>query len=368
MRIALVHDYLNQAGGAERVLASLHRIFPSAPIYTSIVDRRLLSPALGRADIRVSWMQRLPGVLRHFRAYLPLYPLVFDKLDLDEFDLVISSSSAFAKAARTRPDAAHLCYCYNPMRFVWDYQRYVRREQFGTITRAALPPVIRGLRRWDLRTSRRPTHYVAISAVVADRIQRYYQRSSTIIYPPVDTDRFRVSNTDGQHFLVVSRLVPYKRVDLVVAAFNSLGMPLVIVGDGPDRGPLERLAAPNIRFTGRLSDAAVLQLYAECRGVILAGEEDFGLVPLEANASGRPIVAYRGGGALETVVEGKTGVFFHPQTPEALAAAVRRCAAGTWSKAELRRHAEGFGEGVFRSRILTEVDRVMSQTRAQRQL
>jgi glycosyltransferase involved in cell wall biosynthesis len=359
MKVALVHDFLNQAGGAERVLASLHRIFPSAPIYTTILDPAALWPALRDADIRVSWMQGLPGVLRHFRAYLPLYPAVFDRLRLEEYDLVISSSSAFAKSARSRSDAPHLCYCHNTMRFVYDFDRYVERERFGRVARAALPPLIGRLRRWDVRTADRPTQYLANSATVAERIRRHYGRSSAVVHPPVDTERHQLGATDAPYYLVVSRLIPYKRVDLAVRAFNALGEPLVVIGDGPDRAALEGMAASNVRFTGRLPDEDVLRHYAECRGVIFPGEEDFGLVPLEANASGRPVVAFRRGGALETVIEGRTGVFFDQPTPESLAAAVRTCDARSWTKPELRCHAEQFGEAVFRTRILAEVDRLL---------
>ena len=233
MRIAIVHDFLNQAGGAERVLAALHRLFPDAPIFTTIVDRDVLWPSLRDADIRSSWMQHLPGVLHHHRRYLPLYPHAIESLRLGEYDFVISSSSAFAKGALAAPRAYHVCYCHNPMRFVWEYDHYVSRERFGAVTRVLLPRVIEWLRAWDLRSARRPNLLVANSSIVAERIRRYYGRPSAIVFPPVDVGQYQPAVVDEPYYLVVSRLVAYKRVDLAVDAFNQSGQPLVVIGDGP---------------------------------------------------------------------------------------------------------------------------------------
>ncbi|MEJ7811824.1 MAG: glycosyltransferase [Gemmatimonadaceae bacterium] len=358
-KVAIVHDYLNQAGGAERVVGTLHEMFPDAPIYTTILRRDSLWPALRDADIRTSWMQRLPGLGRHFKKYLPLYPLAVESFDLGDYDLVISSSSAFGKGAVVRPGACHVCYCHTPMRFAWDYDRYVEREQFGRAVRTVLPLLVGHLRRWDFRTAGRPHTYIANSSVVAERIRQYYGRESEVIPPPVDVARFAPSPVDEDYYLIVSRLNPYKRVDLVVGAFSEMGRPLVVIGDGPDRAALERMAAPNVRFLGRLPDDDVARHYARCRGLIFPGEEDFGIVPLEANASGRPVIAYRAGGALDTVADGRTGVFFRDQTVGAIRDAVERCDAIRWDKAQLRRHAEGFAEGVFRARVLASLEHAL---------
>lgn len=352
MKVAIVHDYLNQLGGAERVVAELHRIFPQAPIYTTILDRSSLWPALHDADIRTSWMQRLPGVGRHFKAYLPFFARAIESFDLDEFDLVISSSSAFAKGAMTRKGATHVCYCHTPMRFGWDYQRYMDRAGHPAIVRAVLPPLIRRLQEWDRRTAGRPDWYVANSSTTADRIRRIYGRPSTIIPPPVDVARFTPDPVDEDYYLVVSRLNGYKRVDLAVKAFSGFGRALVVVGDGPVRRALESLADRNVRFVGRLSDDEVAKVYARCRALILPGEEDFGITPLEANASGRPVVAFKSGGALDTVTDGETGVFFTDQTVDGLRSAVLECERAPWPKEKLRAHAEGFAPDVFAGRLL----------------
>jgi glycosyltransferase involved in cell wall biosynthesis len=360
VRVAIVHDYLNQSGGAERVVSELHKIFPSAPIYTTIVDRSSLWPTLRDADIRTSWMQRLPGVRRHFKMYLPFFARAIEGFDLGAYDLVISSSSAFAKAAITRPEATHICYCHTPMRFGWDYERYMDRAGHPAAVRAMLPPLIRRLREWDRRTAGRPDRYVANSSITADRILRIYGRPSTIIPPPVDIARFAPDVMDEDYFLVVSRLNGYKRVDLAVQAFSGFGRPLMVVGEGPVRRALEGLADRNVRFVGQLSDEEVARAYARCRALILPGEEDFGITPLEANASGRPVVAFKSGGALDTVVDGETGVFFTEQTVNGLRNAVLKCERIAWRKEGLRAHAERFAPEVFARRLLDIVSETMS--------
>jgi len=362
-KVALIHDFLNQAGGAERVVAALHRLFPTAPIYTTIVDWNVLWPSLRDADIRASWMQWLPGLKRHFKKYVLLYPFAIESVDLREYDLVISSSSAFAKGAVVRPDALHVCYCHTPMRFAWDFNAYVDREHLGRTVRIALGPVIRFLRRWDLRTKDRPMVYVANSTVVRERIRRLYGRPSELVYPPVELPTPAATTTLGDYHLVVSRLNGYKRIDLAIDAFNALGWPLVVIGDGPQRHALEARAGPRIHFLGRVPDATVAEYYACCRGLVVPGAEDFGIAPLEANLAGRPVIAYRDGGALDTVVDGHTGIFFEVQTPAALADAVRRCEAVQWNPAELRHHAERFSEAVFRDRMLAVIDRALDETR-----
>ena len=304
MRVAIVHDYLNQAGGAERVVAALHRMYPDAPVFTTLLDADVVGEPLASADVRVSWMQRLPGWRRHFKAYLPLYPFAVRSFDLAGFDLVISSSSAWAKGVRVPDGAVHVCYCYTPMRWAWSFDDYVGRSELGPVARAAAGLVMGALRWWDVRSSRGVHRFVAISTEVAARIRRTYGRESDVVFPPVGVERFRADVPPEDFFLVVSRLNSYKRIDLAVAACTALGVPLVVVGDGPHRAALERLAGPTVRFTGRLGDGEVARLFERCRALILPGAEDFGLTPLEANAAGRPVVAFGAGGALDTVVPG----------------------------------------------------------------
>lgn len=361
MRVAIVHDYLNQTGGAERVVESFHRIWPDAPIFTTIADRDAMPASLRDADIRVSWMQRLPAWRRHFRAYLPLYPFAIESFDLRGYDVVVSSSSAWAKAVRTPADAVHVCYCHTPMRWVWDYEHYVAREGFGLLTRVALAPVIAALRAWDVRTAQRPTHLVVNSRVVQERVQRCWGRASELLHPPVETGRFSVGSGTGRAHLVVSRLAHYKRIDLAVAAFTQLGLPLEIIGDGPARRSLEAMAGPTISFHGRVDDAGVARAMQECRALVFPGEEDFGITPLEANACGRPVIAYRAGGATETVLDGVTGALFAEQSPASLAEAVRRAETVPWDAAAIRRHAEAYAVASFEARFRAIVEREAGQ-------
>ena len=351
MKIALVHDWLNQYGGAERVLEVLHDLYPDAPVYTSIYEPSALPEAYRRWDIRTSFMQRLPLVKRRHQPFLPLYPLAFEQFDFTGYDLVISNASAFCHGVLTGPATGHICYCLTPTRFVWNYQEYARDENIGALARRTLPLALGQLRLWDRVAADRVDHFVAISRAVAERIAKYYRRSSAVIHPPVDCSSFRPADVRDDYFLVVSRLIPYKRVDLAVRAFNELGLPLVVAGDGRDRARLERLAKPNIRFLGRVSESALCDLYARCRGFIFPGEEDFGLTPLEAQASGRPVIAYAAGGALDTVVEGETGLFFRERTPESLAAAVRRFHAAEFDPRAARENALRFDVPLFKQRF-----------------
>ena len=351
MRVAIVHDYLNQAGGAERVVAVLHRMFPDAPIFATLFDPAAVGAPLASADVRTSWMQRLPGWRKHFKAYLPLYPSAVRSFDLTGYDLILSSSSAWAKGVRVPAGALHVCYCYTPMRWAWSFDSYVSRSELGALSRFAAGLVMAPLRRWDVMTARSVDRFVAISTAVADRIRASYGRHADVVFPPVDVERFRWDQPPGDYFLVVSRLNSYKRIDLAVRACSLASLPLVVVGDGPDRGALERAAGPTVRFTGRLPDDEVTPLFESCKALILPGLEDFGLTPLEANAAGRPVVAFAGGGVLDTVRDGVTGVLFREQTPEALREALARIGRQSWEAAALRAHAETFSESVFVARL-----------------
>ena len=347
-----MHDYLNQYGGAERVLEELHALSPDAPIFTSIYDPERLPAAYREWDIRHSFMQRLPGIRRNHQPYLPVYPLAFARLDLRPYELVISSSSAFAKNVRPAPGALHICYCHSPMRFAWNYRDYARRERLGPVTGALLRPILGAVRLWDRAGTGRVDYLIANSRAVAERIARFYGREAVVIHPPVRTAGAPSppASEPDDFYLVVTRLVPYKRLDIVVEAFNDLGTPLWIAGEGRDRAALERLAGSNVRFLGRVSDEEKARLYSRCRATIFPAEDDFGIAQVEAQAAGRPVIAYRAGGALETVREGVSGVFFDEQTPAAVAKAVRRFAGGEtrFDPSTIAAHARSFDAAVFR--------------------
>jgi glycosyltransferase involved in cell wall biosynthesis len=354
-RVALIHDYLNQYGGAERVLEALHELFPDAPVYTSIYDFRAMPESYRSWDIRTSWMQRLPGWRRWFRSYFWLYPSAIESFDLGDYDLLLSSSSAYAKGAIPRPGALHICYCHTPMRFGWRTGSYVEREGIGSGTGWALSLLLTWLRTWDIVSSQRVDAFVANSHGVAERIRRYYGRDAAVIPPPVDLPPY-VEAQPEDVYLAGGRFVPYRRLDLVVQAFTALKLPLIVFGDGRDRRRLESLAGPNVRFAGRVSDDELQQLYRRCRAYVTAFEEDAGIQPVEAMAAGRPVIAYAAGGVRETVVEGESGWFFHEQTPAALAVAVAESRAVHWDAAAIRRHAEQYGRERFRERISALID------------
>ncbi|MFH1542543.1 MAG: glycosyltransferase [bacterium] len=356
MRVAIVHDYLNQFGGAERCVQALHEIFPEAPIFTSIYDEQRMPAGFRRMDIRTSFMQKIPFVFRFFKWYLLFYPLAFESFDLSEFDVIISSSSAWAKGVKRNPGQLHICYCYSPMRFVWRYQNYVERENYNPILKSILPLVLAPLKKWDLETNNNVDHFVAISKTIADRIDETYRLKSDIIFPPVETGKFSLSAVDSDYFLVVSRLNAYKRIDLVIEAFNELDLPLKIIGSGPELKRLKNLANANIEFLGRLPDKVIAEYYAECRALIFPGEEDFGIVPLEAMASGRPVIAFQAGGARETVVDGVTGMFFAPQTAQALVATVNKFMFKVFKKELIREHALTFSKEIFKAKMKDYVE------------
>ena len=358
MRVAIVHDYLNQYGGAERVLEALHDMYPDAPIFTSIYDRQAMPPHFRTWDIRTSWMQRLPGWRRLFRHYVLLYPSAFESFDLSDYDLVLSSSSAFAKGVIPAPHARHICYCHTPMRFAWRTGAYVEREQFGGAERAMLPVLLTYVRLWDVASAARVDTFVANSHAVAQRIRRYYGRESVVIPPPVELPPYRPRPTDD-FYVAGGRLVPYKRLDLAVRALTALGLPLKIFGEGRDRAALEAIAGPTVEFLGHISDEQRRDLLARCRAFIVPGEEDFGITPLEAMAAGRPVIAYGAGGALDSVIDGVTGRFFYTPDAAALATAILESRADVYDPLTIRRHAEGFGCEVFvrRMRALIEESR-----------
>lgn len=358
MKIAIAHDYLNQYGGAERVIESFHEIFPSAPIYTSIYLAENMPESFKKMDIRTSFMQKLPFLNKHFKRYLLVYPKAFESFNLNEYDLILSSSSAFAKGVNKNRNACHVCYCYSPMRFVWEYQRYVEKEKFGTLIRKILPSFVSILKSWDLKVNKNVNFFISISKNIQKKIETCYCRQSDVIYPPVTTDNFKISNNIGNYFLLVSRLNAYKRIDLVVEAFNQLKLPLKIVGDGPSRKNLENLAGPTVEFFGKVDEDRLAEIYSKCQAFIFPGEEDFGIAPVEAQASGRPVIAYAQGGALETVIDEETGIFFKDQTVESLIEAIMKYnrLKNTFNPQMIRENALRFDKEIFKRQIKTFIE------------
>jgi glycosyltransferase involved in cell wall biosynthesis len=359
LRLALTHDWLITLGGADRVLLALHDVFPQAPVYTALYDPRGLPDAFAAVTVRASWLQRIPGALARHRWLLPLMPSAFRSFDLREYDVVLSSSHACAHGVRVRPGAVHICYCHTPMRYAWDLQ---------SLYEAALPsmarPVVRlalaRLREWDARAAQRVDYYLANSHYIAGRIGAHYGRDATVIYPPVDTNYFTPEDRGGRedYYLVVSRLVPYKRVDVAVRAFTNLGLPLVVVGGGPERRRLRALGGPTVTFAGHVDDETLREYYRGCRALVFPGEEDFGIVPVEAQACGRPVIALGRGGVLETVLPDRTGVLFSDQTADALAAAVRRFDPSHFDARVIRAHAEQFSRARFERTVAAFVAHV----------
>ena len=348
MKVALVHDYLIQDGGAERVLLVLHEIWPDAPIFTLYHDPKRVGPAFDGMDIRPSILQKMPFALRHYKWTLPLMPAATEYYDLSGFDVVISSTSAFAKGVITRPDTLHICYCHTPTRYLWtDTQEYVASLRLGPLMRRFVLSFLSRLRVWDRLAADRVDRFVANSETVAERIRKYYRRDSVVIHPPVETRRLSPTGLPGEYYLAGGRLVPYKRIDLVVEAFNNLGLPLRVFGEGPELEKLKASAKPNIIFVGKVSEKEKSELYRNAIAYIHPQEEDFGITAVEAMAAGRPVIAYRRGGATETVVDGETGEFFDEQSADALARAVRRLRPADFDHTVIRRHAEKFSKEIF---------------------
>jgi glycosyltransferase involved in cell wall biosynthesis len=322
MKVAIIHYWLVAMRGGERVLERLLTLYPQADIFTHVYDPDAMSSLIRSHKVTTSFIQKLPGATRRYQSYLPLMPLALEQFDLREYDLVIASEAGPAKGVITRPDALSLCYCHSPMRYIWD-QYPVYRAQAGRLTRMLMPMLSHKLRLWDTVSASRVDSFSSNSAFVRSRVRKFYGRDATVIHPPVPVDDFAIGEA-GDHYLWLSQLVPYKRPDLVVDAFNANGLPLLIVGDGPCAADVRKRAKGNIRFETRLNYAGLRDAYARARALIFTAEEDFGIVPVEAQASGRPVIAYGRGGALETVVDGSTGLFFYEQTADALNDAIRR--------------------------------------------
>jgi glycosyltransferase involved in cell wall biosynthesis len=357
VRLAFVVSWLNQYGGAERVLEAAHALFPNAPVFTSIYDPRAMPHEYRAWDIRVSALDRLPFIHHHHQFFLPLYRYAFESFDLRGYDVILSIPSAFAHGVKKPAHARHLCYCLTPARFLWQYADYVQNEAVNGAARVLLPTVVSSLRDWDRRAAARVDEFIAISREVQQRIAKFYGRQSRIIYPPVDVNSFHIAPPSeiDDYFLIVSRLIPYKRIDLAIEAFNRTGLPLVIAGDGRDRPRLEALAAPNIQFVGRVLDSDRLRLMARCKAFVFPGQEDFGITPLEANAAGRPVIAYGGGGALDTIVEGLNGVLFHTPNASALSDCLATFDDSAFDPRAIRAHAEQFDTSLFQQALKQRV-------------
>lgn len=369
MRIALVHDFLNQWGGAERVLDALHELYPQAPVFTLMYDKKRTKGHFAGWDLKTSFLQW--PLIAHFRKYaLPLYPLAAETFDFSHFDVVISSSNSYAKGVLTRPETLHVCYCHTPTAYLWFWtHNYLKEQRLGRLTSFIVRAILHSQRQWDRIAAERVDVWIANSKNVQQRIKKFYRKDSTVIYPPVDTDRFSISQTIGDYFLYVSRLSGYKNPGLVVEAFNRLRLPLVVVGTGNELPRLRSLAKKNITLTGWLADEEVAGYYSRCRALIFPVEEDFGIVPVEAMAAGRPVIALGRGGALETVVEGKTGLFFKEPTVASLMATIKQFlnVEQSFDSQVIRTHAQQFDRQIFLDRMKRFVDEAWRKHQAKLQ-
>lgn len=360
MRVAIIHYWWLSNRGGEAVVTALIKMFPNADLYLHVCDEDLVRRTLGadfRGRIITSFISRLPGARRHYQKYLPIMPLALEQWDLTAYDLVISSESGPAKGVITRPDALHVCYCHSPMRYLWDmYHDYLSKA--GPFIRFFFPIIAHWLRVWDRASADRVDIFVANSNFIATRIRKYYHRDSEVIFPPISTSEFSQTQTRGEFYLCLGQLVSYKRADLAVEAFNHLKLPLVIIGEGELFNELQAKAESNIKLIGRQPFSVVKDHLERCKGLIFPGVEDFGIVPVEAMAAGAPVIAYGRGGALDTVVDGKTGIIFYEQTVESLVNAVQRLESGelVFDTETLRAHALKFDKSIFKKRMLQLID------------
>jgi glycosyltransferase involved in cell wall biosynthesis len=363
MKLALVHDWLNQRGGAEDALEVLVEMYPDSPIYTSIYAPELMPAFYRQWDIRTLWLDKLPGIHRHHQPYLPVYPIGWNGLDVLDYDVVLSNKSGFCHGLHVGKDTIHICYCLAPTRYVWQPDLYLSREGLGKAAEIALRPLIALMKQWDYEAAQRVHHFIAISTEIQQRIKTYYQRDSTIIFPPVDTQRFQPADEVEDYFLIVSRLIPYKRIDLAVQAATRLGLPLKIGGKGRDLERLKSLAGPTVEFLGYVSDDELPGLMARCKAFLFPGLEDFGITPVQAEAAGRPVIAFGGGGALDTVIPGVTGELFHEMTVDSLAGALETFDAKGYDPAAIRAHALQFDTQVFKEQLSRYIENAWAEFR-----
>lgn len=358
MKVALVHDFLNQIGGAEKVLQVFHELFPRAPIFTITHDQQETGDFFAGWDIRTSFIQNIPGGVSRYKWFLALFPAAIERLDLTKYDLIVSDATSYSKGVVTRPDAHHICYCHSPTRYLWsDTHNYTEELKQPGVIKQMLPLFLNRIRVWDRLAAERVDEFIANSKTVQMRIKKYYNRDSTVIYPPVEAGKFSLADKIEDYYLIVSRLRPYKRVDLAVEAFNALELPLKIIGTGEELDKLKNMARPNIEFLGPLPDAERNKYLSRCKAFIYPQEEDFGISALEAMASGRPVIAFKKGGACETVIENKTGRFFEEQTPWDLVDAVRNFKVENYDAAEIRQFALNFDTKLFKERIKRYIEK-----------
>lgn len=368
MKIAILHDYLNQFGGAERVLEILLEIWPDADVYTLIYNRNNLPDRMKKLKVKKSFLNSFPFSRLYYEILLPLYPLAVERIDTRKYDMVISNSSAWVKGAVTDIKTCHVTYCLNPMRFVWD--SYFSVSNRKGIVYKVLNIFLSFLRVWDTVSALRPDKYITISTFVRKRIRKYYNIDAEIIHPPVDTDFFvpDTNKRQEEYFLIVSRLKPYKRIDIAIEAFNRNGLPLVVIGEGSHKGYLTSIAKNNIQFLSNVDDARLLSYYQRCRALIFPTEEDFGIVPLEAQACGKPVIAFDGGGARETVIEDRTGIFFFPQNPSSLEDAVRKFETMQFDRDKIRKNAENFSRQRFKENFRKRIEDIYHEFRKKEEI
>jgi glycosyltransferase involved in cell wall biosynthesis len=357
LKIALVHDHLVQDGGAEKVLKAFCELYPKSPIFTIVYDKNGTNSFFVDKVVKTSYIQKIPGGVKNYQWYLSLMPSAVENQCLDDYDLIISSASSFAKGVITRPGVKHICYCHTPTRYLWnDSHNYLRELKVHWLIKKILPLTLNKLRLWDRLAAERVDYFIANSQTVSERIKKYYNREAVVIYPPVDIDRFKISNSPKQYFLAGGRLVAYKRFDLIVKAFSRLGIPVKIFGIGPELSYLKKIAKLNVEFLGKIDDAKKIELYSNCLAYINPQEEDFGITTIEAMASGRPVIAYHAGGAKETVLDGITGEFFEEQIWEDLAESILRFDESKYNPEVIREHAEKFSVDNFKLKFKEFID------------
>lgn len=352
LKIAIVHDWLTTFGGGERVVQNFSELFPDAPIYTAVYDEKAQGNNFPTQKIVTSFMQRIPGVLKNYRKMLSLMPRAFEDFNFSGYDLVLSSSSSCAKGVLTPASALHVSYVHSPMRYAWDlYPEYLANA--GRITRWGMHRQMPVIRQWDALSSNRVDRFIANSREVAARIRKVYRRDSVVLHPPIETDFFTPSDTDdpGEYYFILSRFIPYKRIDLAVEACNKLGRRLIIAGTGPQEAEIKKLAGPTIEFVGNLGDEEIRELYRGARAFLFPGFEDFGMTPLESQACGRPVIGFGKGGILDSTIPGHTGLFFDDQSVDALCDAIREFENREWDRKTIREHAESFSSVSFRRKL-----------------
>ncbi len=352
MKLAIVHDFLNQFGGAERVVGCFTSIFPEAPVYTSIYFEQSTFDFFKKKNIKTSFMQKIPGINRHYRKFFFLYPTAFRRFDLDGYDIILTSSSSFSNYIKKGKSSIMVSYCYAPARFLWNSSKYLKREHIPGSIKMLLKPIINVMKKKDIEASKKVDHFIAISEYIKKKIKRIYNKDSVVIYPPIIFNRYKYNEEKEDFYLVVSRLKGYKRVDVAVRAFNELSKKLVIIGTGEDEIYLKKIAKPNVKILGRVSEEKLLDLYSKAKALVFTGEEDFGLTPLEAQASGTPVIAFKGGGAMETIIDGKTGFFYDRPEPDSLIDAIKIFESSVIDPEACRDNASNFDFKYFKKQII----------------